>query len=84
LTNHPDYDIIQSERGKENPINQRGRKKMKYEVRGNFSIYRDFDNLDDAEKAFNEMVRDGFKYVELTQVIKYTTFGKFESIKIHW
>ena len=57
---------------------------MKYEVRGNFSIYRDFDNLDDAEKAFNEMVKDGFKYVELTQVTKYATFEKFESIKIHW
>ncbi len=57
---------------------------MKYEVRGNFSIYRDFDNLNDAEKAFNEMVRDGFKYVELTRVTEYATFEKFESIKIHW
>ena len=57
---------------------------MKYEVRGNFSIHRDFDNLNDAEKAFNEMVRDGFKYVELTRVTEYATFEKFESIKIHW
>ena len=57
---------------------------MKYEVRGNFSIYRDFDNLDDAEKAYNEMIRDGFKYVELTQVTEYATIEKFESLKIHW
>ena len=57
---------------------------MKYEVRGNFSIYRDFDNLNDAEKAYNEMIRDGFKYVELTQVTEYATFEKFESLKIHW
>ena len=57
---------------------------MKYEVRGNFSIYRDFENLKDAEKAFDEMVRDGFKYVELMRVTEYATFEKFESIKIHW
>ena len=57
---------------------------MKYEVRGNFSIFREFDNLEDAEKAFNEMVRDGFRYVELTQITEYASFESFQSIKIHW
>ena len=57
---------------------------MKYEVRGDFSIYRDFDNLEDAEKAYNEMVRDGLKYVELMRVTEYATFEKYESLKIHW
>ena len=55
-----------------------------YNVMANFKISRDFDNYEDAVKAFDEMVRDGCSYVELSRIIQYQNFDKYESIKIHW
>ena len=55
-----------------------------YNVMANFHISLDFDNLSDAEKAFDKLVADGCHYVELTKVIEFVDFDKYESIKIHW
>ena len=57
---------------------------MDYCVMAGFSIMRDFEELADAERAFDEMVRDGYSYVELTKVTRFAGFDKYESIKIHW
>lgn len=53
-----------------------------YKVTANFQIVRYANTLDEAERIFNEMVRDRMSYVELSLVIDEKTYTS-HSLKIY-
>lgn len=54
-----------------------------YKITADFQIVRYAENLDAAEKIFNEMVRDGMNYVELS-IVKDYRYYESHSLKIHY
>ena len=57
---------------------------MKYAVSALPNIERKFNDATAANKAFNEMIRDGFSYVELKEIVSESPNYYTKSIKIFW
>lgn len=53
-----------------------------YKITANFQIIRYANSLADAERIYNEMIRDGMNYVELSFVKDYKNYESY-SLKIY-
>lgn len=54
-----------------------------YKITANFQIVRYAETLADAERIYNEMIRDGMNYVELSFVKDFKYYESY-SLKIHY
>ena len=54
-----------------------------YKITANFQIVRYAETLTDAERIYNEMIRDGMNYVELSFVKDFKNYESY-SLKIHY
>lgn len=54
-----------------------------YKITANFQIVRYAETLADAERIYNEMIRDGMNYVELSFVKDFKHYESY-SLKIHY
>ena len=55
------------------PTEPKGEEKMKYyRVIADFQIVRYADTLEEAERIYDKMIRDGMTYVELSLIIDFS------------
>lgn len=76
--------ISNQDEGRKTPEkNQKGNKMEYYKITANFQIVRYAETLADAERIYNEMIRDGMNYVELSFVKDFKSYESY-SLKIHY